>query len=147
MGLEADGRTIRWRVHLAAPPERVHQALATAEGRARFWAASAPERDDVILFRFASGQVLESRILQREAPRRFVVTYFGGSRVEFDLAADGAGGTDLTLTETGGLEAELLENLPGWVSVLLGLKAAVDFGVDLRNRDPSRQWEQGYVDV
>jgi hypothetical protein len=38
-------------------------------------------------------------------------------------------------------------NLAGWVSVLLALKAAVDFGVDLRNSDPARRWEDGYVDV
>lgn len=63
------------------------------------------------------------------------------------LQPDGQGGTDLQLTETGVPESETLENLPGWVSVLLALKAAVDFGVDLRNHHPARQWEQGYVDV
>jgi uncharacterized protein YndB with AHSA1/START domain len=147
MGLDADGRTIRWRLNLAAPPERVHRALATAEGRARFWALSAPEQDDIITFRFGSGQVVESRILERSLPDRFVLTYFGGSRVAFDLRPDGRGGTDLTLVETGVPESEIFDNLPGWVSVLLNLKAAVDFGVDLRNGDPTRQWEQGYVDV
>lgn len=147
MGLDADGRTIRWKLHLGAPPTRVYQALATAEGRERFWAASAPERDGTILFRFANGQVVESRILESAPPARFVLTYFGGSRVEFDLAPDGQGGTDLSLTESGVPESEVKENLPGWVSVLMSLKAAVDFGVDLRNRDPARQWQQGYVDV
>ena len=39
------------------------------------------------------------------------------------------------------------EHRAGWVSVLLALKAAVDFAVDLRNRDPDRTWEDGYVDV
>jgi hypothetical protein len=34
----------------------------------------------------------------------------------------------------------------GWVSVLLALKAAVDFGVDLRNHDPERTWSTGFVD-
>jgi hypothetical protein len=32
------------------------------------------------------------------------------------------------------------------VSVLLALKAAADFGVDLRNHDPARTWWQGYCD-
>jgi hypothetical protein len=68
-------------------------------------------------------------------------------RVEFDLTPDGRGGTDLSLTESGVSEMEVMENLPGWVRVLMSLKAAVDFGVDLRNREPERQWEQGYVDV
>jgi uncharacterized protein YndB with AHSA1/START domain len=147
VGLDADGRTIRWRLHLAAPPERVHQAIATPEGRARFWALSAPERDGVISFRFRSGHVVEARVLERSAPDRFVLTYFGGSRVAFELRPDGRGGTDLSLIETDVPEGEVMENLPGWVSVLLNLKAAVDFGMDLRNRDPARQWEQGYVDV
>jgi hypothetical protein len=34
----------------------------------------------------------------------------------------------------------------GWVSVLLALKAAADFGVDLRNHDAARTWAQGYCD-
>jgi len=36
--------------------------------------------------------------------------------------------------------------LAGWVSVLMALKAAVDHGVDLRNHDPQRTWDQGYAD-
>lgn len=36
--------------------------------------------------------------------------------------------------------------IAGWVSVLLALKAAVDFSVDLRNHDPGRTWDQGYAD-
>jgi hypothetical protein len=35
----------------------------------------------------------------------------------------------------------------GWASVLLALKAAVDFGVDLRHHDPERTWDQGYGDI
>ena len=146
MGLEPDG-TIRWRASLVSPPERVYQALATPEGRARFWAEAAAEQGDVVTFRFLNGQILESRILERTPARRFVLSYFGGSRAAFELEADGRGGTDLTLTESGVPESERLDNLAGWVSLLLALKASVDFGVDLRNRDASRRWEQGYVDV
>ena len=50
----------------------------------------------------------------------------------------GRGGTDLTLTETGVPSEWRKENLAGWVSVLLALKAAVDHGVDLRVHDTSR---------
>jgi uncharacterized protein YndB with AHSA1/START domain len=147
MGLSADGRTIVWRLRLRAAPEMVYDMLASAEGRRRFWAESAEEAGGTIAFRFRNGQAVDGRILERQPPTRFVLTYFGDSRVEFDLAADGRGGTDLRLTETGLPPREALENLPGWVSVLLGLKAAADFGIDLRNHDPGRQWEQGYVDV
>jgi hypothetical protein len=38
------------------------------------------------------------------------------------------------------------EMAAGWVSVLVALKAATDFGVDLRNHDPERTWEQRFVD-
>ena len=33
----------------------------------------------------------------------------------------------------------------GWVSVLMNLKAVADFGCDLRNHDPQRTWQQGYL--
>jgi hypothetical protein len=38
------------------------------------------------------------------------------------------------------------ETQAGWVSVLLALKGAVDYGVDLRNHDNSRTWRKGFVD-
>lgn len=60
---------------------------------------------------------------------------------------DDEGGTDLTHTEECPPESELLDNLAGWVSVLLGLKTAVEFGKDLRNGDPERDWKSDYVDV
>ena len=34
----------------------------------------------------------------------------------------------------------------GWVSVLLAMKAAVDYGVDLRNHDETRTWSSGFAD-
>jgi uncharacterized protein YndB with AHSA1/START domain len=142
-----DRSVIRWRVHLASPPERVYAMLATAEGRRRFWAASAEESDGVVEFRFTNGQVLRGRVLERDPPRRFAVEYFGGSAAAFDLAEDGQGGTDLTLTETGVPPGEWEDNRAGWITVLLTLKAAVDFAVDLRNHDPLRAWERGFVDV
>ena len=146
MGLRPDG-SICWRAHLASPPEQVYALLASPGGRARFWAESAESDGETIEFRFVDGTVLQSRVLEHAPPHRFALTYFGGSTVIFTLSEDGAGGTDLMLTETGVADDERLENLAGWVSVLLGLKAAADFGVDLRNRDPQRTWATGYVDV
>jgi uncharacterized protein YndB with AHSA1/START domain len=147
MGLAADGRTIVWRVHLRAAPAEVYDMLASPAGRRRFWAVSAEEVNGSIAFHFLGGQTLEGRILERTPPSRYALSYFGGSRVVFALSSDGQGGTDLELTETGAPDAEVLDDLAGWVSVLLGLKAAVDFGVDLRNHDSRRQWGEGYVDV
>jgi hypothetical protein len=65
----------------------------------------------------------------------------------FDVEPDPDGGTVLTVTETGTPAEEWLDNHAGWVSLLLTLKGAVDFGVDLRNGSASRSWRNGFVDV
>jgi hypothetical protein len=144
--LRDDRTRVSWRVHLCAAPSTVYELIATSSGRTRFWAESAEEHDGVIEFRFSSGAIWRGRVLEQVPPRRYAVEYFGGSRVQFDFAGDNAGGTDLVLTESGILPGEWAESHAGWVSVLLTLKAAVDFGVDLRNHDPARSWDTGYVD-
>ena len=98
------------------------------------------------MFRFPDGSELTSRILEYVPPTRFALEYFGGAKVLFECSPDGRGGTDLRLTETGTPAGERSENIAGWVSVLLCLKAAVDHGVDLRNHEPERTWAQGYVE-
>ena len=142
----ADDGVIRWRLHLASPPERVYQALATDAGRARFWAESAVERDGAIDFVFPNGMTWRGAILEQDPPRRYSVHYFGGSVTNFDLTPDGAGGTDLVLTDRDVPPADVLEVTAGWVSVLMTLKGAVDHNIDLRVHDPRRTWDQGYCD-
>jgi uncharacterized protein YndB with AHSA1/START domain len=144
---EPETPPIRWRLRLRSSPETVHALLATPEGRARFWATSAEERDGVIEFRFSNGANVRSRVLENEPGRTFRLTYFDGSTVTFRLADDGRGGTDLSLEETDVPPASWTENHAGWIAVLLGLKAAADFDVDLRSHDPAHGWNQGYVDV
>ncbi len=139
----ADG--IEWRVHLASPPDRVFDALATDAGRASFWAESAEEADGVVEFVFVNGVTHAGRVLDHDRPRRWAVDYFG-STVTFELEPDGSGGTDLTLTDVGIADEHRAEVTAGWLNVLLPLKAMVDFGVDLHNHDPARTWDQGYVD-
>lgn len=139
---------IVWRIHATAAPERVYSLLATDAGRALFWAASAKESPPgIIEFVFRSGDSCRSHVLESVPGRLFSLTYFGGSRVSFSLDSDGAGGTVVTVQETGVAEPEWLDNYAGWVAVLLSLKASVDFGVDLRNGDPGRSWSQRFVDV
>ena len=145
MPFQSETGTIRWRVHLASPPNVVYQALATDDGRARFWAEAAPEVTGVITFHILNFAPFAGRILAREPPRLFELEYFG-TRVRFELSPDGAGGTDLALLATEVPETYRMEMVAGWVSVLLALKAAVDHGVDLRNHDLSRAWDRGYVD-
>lgn len=120
--------------------------LSTDEGRAQFWAESAVEKGGVIHFIFPGGQTWQGKILANDPPNHFAVEYYGGSHASFHLAEDDAGGTDLTLTDAGVPEADRIEVTAGWVSVLMALKAAADFSVDLRNHDPQRSWDQGYVE-
>jgi uncharacterized protein YndB with AHSA1/START domain len=146
MAFQDNPNLIQWRLHLNSAPAKVYQMLATAEGRARFWAESAVERAGRIDFRFPDGQSWQGQILENSPPHRFVVEYFGGSITTFELADDGAGGTDLRLTDAGVPAADRVEVIAGWVSVLMALKAAVDFGVDLRNHNPLHTWNQDYAD-
>lgn len=143
----SDRSTLRWRIHLRSTPAQVFEHLATADGRRGFWAESAEQRGDEIAFVFPNGQRLQSTVHESRAPHRLALSYFGGSRVTFALEPDGAGGTDLTLTENGVPADQREENLAGWITVLLTLKAQADYGVDLRNHDPARSWGRGYVDV
>jgi len=142
-------RTLEWRLHLSSPPLKVHAMLATAEGRARFWAESAKsigEYADRIEFRFPNGDVLGSRIVENDPPGRFTVTYWAENNLTFTLEDDGHGGTDLTLREFDVPKDSADRHERRWISVLLALKAAVDFDVDLRNHDADRTWDRGFVD-
>lgn len=146
MAFLPDPGAIRWRLHLRSSPAVVYRLLATDEGRAHFWAEEAVESGGEIVWRFPNGLTARTRVLEAVPPRRFAVEYLGGSVATFELADDGAGGTDLTLTDAGVAEADRIETTAGWVSVLLALKAAADFAVDLRSHDPRRTWDQGYAD-
>jgi hypothetical protein len=83
------------------------------------------------------------KILEKRPPTYFSLNYFD-SETSFELHDDGSGGTDLTLIDRDVSSKYREEVVAGWVSVLLALKAAVDFNIDLRNHDPDRTWDQGY---
>jgi hypothetical protein len=122
------------KVYCVSAASEVYRAVSTALGRERFWAESATESDGVITFVLADGSTDESRIEQAVPDRRYQLRYFGRT-LTFTLTPTATGGTDVTLTSsayaTGALEGEV-------VSLLLRLKALVDFGVDLRHHDPTR---------
>jgi uncharacterized protein YndB with AHSA1/START domain len=139
------GGPIRWRMHLPVPPERVFAALDSDQGRAAFWAESAVEKDGAIHFRFINGYRCTSEVLTRRPPHEWAIDYIGGV-ARFELAPDGAGGTDLLLTHGGIGPEEWNEVHAGWLNVLFPLKAWLAHGVDLRNHDPARSWDQGYAD-
>ncbi len=139
------GPAIDWRVHLASPPEAVWRAWTTDEGRKTFWAEESSGDEAGFDLAFVNGERLRVEIVEARAPERLVFRYFGASTVTVEISSDGASGCDLRLREADAPEP--LENYAGWVSVLLACKAAVDFGIDLRSRDPARSWDFGFVDV
>ena len=132
-------------MHVPVPPERVFAALNTDAGRASFWAESAIETSGRIAFIFANGYEHVATVVERRAPSRFALEYFEGIAA-FDLIPTGDGGTDLLLTHSGVGVEHWNEVHAGWLNVLFPLKGVLAFGVDLRNHDARRSWDQGYAD-
>lgn len=145
MSFQNEKGVIRWKMHFTSSRDKVFAALNTAEGRAKYWAESAPENNGQVTFHILNYEPFSGRILQRKPPSLFVIEYFG-TIVEFSLQDDGKGGTDLSLVATEVDESIRMEMAAGWVSVLMAMKAAVDHGVDLRNHDEVRAWGDGYAD-
>lgn len=114
----------------ASGPSDVYRAVSTSLGRERFWATSAPESGGVISFVLADGRAGDCRIEQAVQDELYRLQYFGRT-LTFTLVPGETGGTDLTLGADAPDDAEV-------VSLLLRLKASVDFGVDLRNHDETR---------
>ena len=144
MPIPSTADTIIWRLHLRSTPQRVYELLDSDEGRSHIWSESTVERDGIVEFRSLDGSSWQCPIVERVPGQRFAFEY--GGLTQFDLEDDGRGGTDLTLTYTGFSPEDRDDALPGWLNVLLPLKAWADFGVDLHNRDPERDWARGYVD-
>lgn len=137
---------IIWKVHFASPIQKVYTALTTDEGRKTFWAEQTSEKDGFIEFSILNYSKYKSRILDKIENKRFQIEYFG-TIVTFELlTTKDDGGTDLLLTALTNNEDVKYEMTAGWVSVLMAMKAAVDFGVDLRNHNINRVWDKGYVD-
>jgi hypothetical protein len=145
MGFLEDDSTIQWRLSLKSSPAVVYQFLTTDEGRARFWAESTEERDGQVFFQFPNGQTWAGKIIEKIPAKKFSIHYYGGSLTTFKLSDDGWGGTDLLLRDEGVMPEDRMDVIAGWVSVLMALKGAADFGIDLRNHDPKRTWDHGYV--
>jgi hypothetical protein len=121
---------VQQKVYCVSAAGDVYRAVSTILGRERFWAESAPESAGVISFALADGRTDESPIEEAVVDRRYRLQHFG-RRLTFTLAPADAG-TDLTL------EFDDAADAPEFVSLLLRLKASVDFGVDLRNHDATR---------
>jgi hypothetical protein len=130
---------VQWKVFCKSGPNDVYRALSTPQGRVRFWAQSTQGPDGVIEFVLPDGRTDKCQLERAVQDRLYQVRYFGRT-VTFTLAPGDSGGTELTLTsDRTDAQADAV-----YVSLLLRLKASVDFGVDLRNHDNDRT--TGYAD-
>ena len=146
MTFQSSLNRITWKLHLLAAPEQVYDLLASNDGRAQFWAESAMELEKHVHFVFPNGQIWRGKILDSQPGKLFQVEYSGGSKATFRLSGDGKAGTVLEFDNEGVPEAGRAEAIAAWVSMLMALKAAVDFGIDLRNHDDNFTWDKGFVD-
>lgn len=138
-------KTVNWKIYLKSSPELVFSFFTSESGREKFWAEQAPERNGVIYFTFPNGESYHSKILKVAENREFNIEYFN-SHLKIILAPAEENATDLTLINRGISDADYLDIHAGWVSVLMNLKAVVDYNCDLRNHDKNRTWNQKYVD-
>ncbi|MDY7397057.1 hypothetical protein UMM65_17580 [Aureibaculum sp. 2210JD6-5] len=145
MGNQKEVGQINWKVHFSTSIDQVYNALTTDEGRSTFWAEEAKEINGIIEFKILNYPVYKSKIIEKKYPNLFQLEYFG-TDVTFTLKETPDKGTDLYMNAITFDKNTQKEMTSGWVSVLLAMKAAVDFGVDLRNHNPERVWEKGFVD-
>jgi hypothetical protein len=139
------GEPIVWRVSLRSSADEVFSLLDTDAGRERHWARRSQSTPDGFDLEFAGGLTEHVTVLEREPPARLRIRYFG-SEADLVLTPFDEGGCVLEVTcrcDDGG---EWMEFFPGWVSWLLVLKAAADYGIDLRGGSPGRGWNELYVD-
>lgn len=145
MEFQSKPNVIEWKLQFQSPPKKVYEALSTNEGRKKYWAESAEEKDGKIHYVFLNEIEDTGEILEAIPERKFKVTYFGW-HVSFDLEQSEGKGTVMTMLCEGVSDKDKMEISSGWVSWLLTMKAAVDFDVDLRNHNPERTWFHGFAD-
>ncbi len=143
--MNIDPQSVLWKIHCSSPAHKIYDMINSADGRKRFWAESAEEKNGSIIFVFPNSEVYKGRILDRVPNKIFCLNYFDAP-ASFKLSPCERGWTDLTLTHENVPEKHYFETKAGWISVLLSLKAAVDFGIDLRNHNKDKSWDNYFVD-
>lgn len=143
MKFQSDNEVIVWKINCKSTPSKVFEYIATDECRNKFWAVTQ-SKNDIVTFAFANSYVWEGKILESNPPTQISFLYIDNSEESFELIDDGNNGTDLILRDKGVKPEFRTEVIAGWGSVLMTLKAAVDFNVDLRNHDPKKTWSEGF---
>jgi uncharacterized protein YndB with AHSA1/START domain len=148
--MQVDFDRIQMSVKLGASRERVWQGLTTPSGITSWWAERAeiqPADGGLLRLVFPNRRMLDSKVVMCRPLQLMSFVYFGGTRAQFELEALPQGGTAVTVTDRGfSSQEDYAETMAHWTSVLLALKAHLDFGIDMRNHNPSFNWEHGFVD-
>ena len=145
MSFQKKENIIEWKVHFKSPIEKVFEFLNTDKGRSKFWAEETKEEADFIEFKILNYPPYKAQIIEKISNKRLRLDYFG-TDVTFDLTQSDYLGTDLYLKAITPNQETKFEMTAGWVSVLMAMKAAVDFGIELRKHNSERSWENGYLD-
>lgn len=103
-------------ISIDAPPERVFEAVTTAEGLSEWWTAdveATPHEGSVSVFGFNNRAVVfRMRVDELASPRRVRWTCVGdfleweGTRIEFHVRENDDGGASLTFTHSGWASTE-----------------------------------------
>jgi uncharacterized protein YndB with AHSA1/START domain len=133
-----------WKIHLRSNIENVFEILTTDAGREKFWAEKSIKDEHKFTLTFPNGDEEDVMVIF-EKDYKFEFVYFR-TIVSITLTEDGKNGTDLVLNCKNIKHDDYVDMASGWVSVLLALKAAVDYNIDIRNHDLTRTWDEGYVD-
>ena len=145
MSFQEKENIIEWKIHFDSPIGKVYDFLTSDTGRSKYWAEETKEENGFIEFTILNYPKYKSKIIEKKPQNLFRLEYFG-TEVTFELIETDENGTDLHLTAMTPNESVKNEMTAGWVSVLMAMKGAVDFGVDLRNHNSERVWENGYLD-
>jgi uncharacterized protein YndB with AHSA1/START domain len=147
--MRVDFDIIHVSVKLGADRNRVWQALTTPAGITSWWSERAeiqPSDGGLLRLVFPNRRTLDSKVVQCRPQEMMSFVYFGGTRAQFDVTSI-ASGTSVSVTDRGfSSQEDYAETLASWTSALLALKAYLDYGVDLRNHNPSYNWEHDFVD-
>jgi hypothetical protein len=145
MGLQHQS-IVSWRLRLASPPVQVCELLADEAGRPRFRSELEIEPGMDLAAILSRGAVWEDADVDREPPYRFTVRYATGGVTTCDVADDGAGGSEVVVTDVGTVGEDRTDVLAAWVAALSAIKATVDFTLDLHTRDQLRTWFPDYAE-
>jgi uncharacterized protein YndB with AHSA1/START domain len=129
--------TIRHRVGIDAPPERLHDALTTLDGLASWWTRDVegdPSEGGKLTFSFGEGRTVDVEVVTVDLPRQVVWRCIGGpdewldATFRFDLAPGADGETVVLFQHEGWREPVefMFHCSTKWGYYLLSLKLAVE---------------------